>query len=56
MVGIFASYSDDPGSKPADVNSFNHVKVFQKLLINEKEAGNCPFKNSKVFHYVVSLL
>jgi len=41
MVNGLAFYSDDPKSNPAEV--INYKSYEQKVKINDKVAGNCPF-------------
>ena len=44
MVSVLTFYSDNPSSIPAD--NFN---LFEKMKINEKEAGVGPLKKTKAF-------
>ena len=43
VVSVFAFYSDDPSSNPADVYSFSVKFVFEKNENKQKEAGLAHF-------------
>ena len=49
MVSVFAFYSDDPSSNPAEVNNFSVKLLLKRTKINKKEAGLGPFfKEDKI--------
>ena len=45
VVSVFAFYSDDPSSNPADADSFSVKFVFENNENKQKEAGVGPLKN-----------
>ena len=44
VVSMLAFYSDDPSSNPAEDDSFYSLNCLKSTKINEKEAGDGPFR------------
>ena len=41
---VFAFYSNDPSSNPAEVYTFSaEIVVLKRTIMSKKEAGICPF-------------
>ena len=44
VVSMLAFYSDDPSSNPTEDDSFYSLNCLKSTKINEKEAGDGPFR------------